>query len=121
MQAARRSRRRRSGGGKVSTEMPVGEAVVTVACLQFEPRIGDLVRNRTTGLELIEQVADAGANLVVLPELSDSGYVFETRAEAFALAGTAADSGTVRGWAEIAQARNLHIVGGFCELDRGRL
>lgn len=105
----------------MSTEMPAGEADVTVACVQFEPKIGELEANRRTGLELIAEVADAGANLVVLPELSDSGYVFETRAEAFALSGTAAETGTVRAWAEIARARDLHIVGGFCERDRGKL
>lgn len=97
------------------------EAAVTVACLQFEPRIGAAEANRKTGLAMIAEAADAGAGLIVLPELSDSGYVFESRGEAFALAGTADASPTLRGWTEIARARGLHIVGGFCEVDRGRL
>lgn len=98
-----------------------GEADLTVACLQFEPRIGELEANRATGIELIETVADDGATLVVLPELSDSGYVFQTRAEAFSLAGAAADSETIRGWSEVARRRGLHIVGGFAEREGGKL
>lgn len=105
----------------MSTEMPAGEAEVTVACLQFEPKIGDLSANCATGLAMIEEAAAAGANMVVLPELSDSGYVFETRAEAFALSGTAAESDTVQGWAEIARGHGLHIIGGFCEREGSKL
>ncbi|GMG82645.1 nitrilase family protein [Paralimibaculum aggregatum] len=105
----------------MSTDAPGGEAEITVSCLQFEPRIGDLAANRAAGLELIEAVAEAGARLAVLPELSDSGYVFESRAEAFALSGTAAESETIAGWAEAARRHDLHIVGGFCERDGGRL
>ncbi|MEM9762769.1 MAG: nitrilase family protein [Pseudomonadota bacterium] len=101
--------------------MPAGEAEATVACLQLEPTIGDPTANRAKGLEMIEEVAAAGADLVVLPELSDSGYVFETRAEAFGLSGTATGSDTVRGWEEIARAHGLHIVGGFCEREGGKL
>ena len=97
------------------------ESHITVACLQFEPRIGDPAANRETGLRLIEEVAQAGARLVVLPELSDSGYVFESREEAFGLAGTAAGSETLRLWADAARGRGLHIVGGFCEREGGRL
>lgn len=91
------------------------EAKTVVACLQFEPVVGELDANIQKGLELIEEAADDGASLVILPELSDSGYVFETRDEAYSLASPAADSATIRAWAEIARKRHLHVVGGFCE------
>lgn len=91
------------------------EALTVVACLQFEPVVTEIERNRLAGLELIEQAADGGAQLIVLPELSDSGYVFETRAEAFSLGDTAENSATVRAWSKIAAARGLYIAGGFCE------
>jgi predicted amidohydrolase len=91
------------------------EAKTVVACVQFEPIVGEAEENRRKGLEMIEAAAEGGANLVVLPELSDSGYVFETRAEAYSLAGSVDDSATVQAWADIAQKRGLHIVGGFCE------
>jgi len=97
------------------------EAGIVVACLQFEPRIGEPTFNRETGLAMAEEAASGGADLVVLPELSDSGYVFESRSEAFSLAGTAADSATIRAWAGFARARGVHLVGGFCERGAGCL
>jgi predicted amidohydrolase len=97
------------------------EAKSTVACLQFEPLIGELERNRQAGIEMIEQAADQGAELIVLPELCDSGYVFETRAEAFELASTADVSPTIKGWCSVARCRGLYIVGGFCERAGERL
>jgi predicted amidohydrolase len=93
------------------------EARTTVACLQFEPVVGKADRNRSLGLEMIDEAADQGADLVVLPELSDSGYVFESREEAFSLSGTQQDSATIEGWARVAASRGLYIVGGFCERD----
>jgi N-carbamoylputrescine amidase len=95
--------------------MTAPEAEITVACLQFEPRIGASGDNLAAGLAMLEEAAASGADLAVLPELSDSGYVFETRDEAFALASDPADSPSIRAWSEIAARRNLHIVAGFCE------
>ena len=94
---------------------PKAEASTTVACLQFEPVVGELAENIRKGAEMIERAADAGAQLIVLPELCDSGYVFETREEAYALSGTAEDSAALRVWSDLARQRRLHIVGGFCE------
>ena len=54
-----------------------------------------------------------GARLIVLPELSDSGYVFESREEAFSLSGAAHESPTITGWESLAKAHGLHIVAGF--------
>ena len=62
------------------------ESKLRIACLQMEPRVGDKSSNVAKSLQLIETAAAAGAKLVVLPELCNSGYVFETRDEAFALA-----------------------------------
>ena len=97
------------------------EAKVVVACLQFEPQVGHIERNVSAGLAMIEEAADQGADLIVLPELSDSGYVFESRHEAYGLAGTAQSSAALQAWAKVARARGLHIVGGFCERDGNAL
>lgn len=94
-----------------------GPAGVGVACVQFEPVIGAVEANIAASLELIDEAADQGASLIVLPELSDSGYVFETRAEVYSLAGSTADSPTIKAWTERAARRGLHIVAGFCERD----
>lgn len=100
---------------------PPPEAKTTIACLQFEPVIGELEQNRKIGLEMIEHAAEQGAELIVLPELCDSGYVFETRDEAFSLSSNPDSSPTIAGWCSIAKRRRLYIVGGFCENAGERL
>ena len=62
------------------------ESGLRVACLQMEPRIGEKSENVARSLEMMERAARAGAKLVVLPELCNTGYVFSTREEAFELA-----------------------------------
>ena len=62
------------------------ESEVRVSCLQMEPRVGAKDLHLAHRLEMIDQAADAGADLVVLPELCNSGYVFNTREEARNLA-----------------------------------
>jgi predicted amidohydrolase len=58
----------------------------------------------------------------VLPELSDSGYVFNGPDEARGLATPAASSPTLAGWQRLAAEHGVVIVGGFCELgDDGLL
>ncbi len=59
------------------------ESAITIACIQMEPIVAEKARNVAKSLEMIEQAAEHGARLVVLPELCNSGYVFNTRAEAF--------------------------------------
>jgi 5-aminopentanamidase len=86
-----------------------------VACCQLAPRIGELAANRAHALAAIEAAAEAGAHVVVLPELCVSGYVFADAEEARSLA-EPLDGPTVGAWARLARERELVIVGGLCEL-----
>ncbi|MBN9530917.1 MAG: nitrilase family protein [Alphaproteobacteria bacterium] len=88
---------------------------IKIACIQTQPAIGAVAQNVARSLELIDQAAAAGADLVVLPELANSGYVFETRAEAFALAEAVPHGPTATAWAERAARHGLHLVAGICE------
>ena len=97
------------------------EAVVRVACIQMEPIIGEKVRNVRRCVEMIEKASDDGAKLLVLPELCNSGYVFETREEAFELAEVIPDGETSRIWMDVARRRNVYIVAGIAEHDRTAL
>lgn len=92
------------------------ESPVRVACIQFEPRIGAKLGNVERSLGLIAAAASGGAQLVVLPELCNTGYVFESRREAFGLAEPIPDGPTVRAWAEAARSHGLYIVAGITEL-----
>lgn len=97
------------------------EAVVTIACIQMKPVVGDKAGNLTRSVELINEAAGRGARLIVLPELCNSGYVFESRDEAFALAEPVPDGPTIRAWSEVAEHHGLHIVAGISEHSADRL
>jgi predicted amidohydrolase len=93
-----------------------------IAAAQFGPVLGDPDANRATAAGAVRDAAAQGARLVVLPELSDSGYVFTGPDEARGLASRAADSPTLRQWRDLAAAHGCAVVGGFCELgDDGLL
>lgn len=91
------------------------EAVVTIACIQMEPVVGEKNPNLEKSIGMIEEAAGSGARLVVLPELCNSGYVFESRSEAFELAEPVPDGPTVRAWGEAARRHGLHLVAGISE------
>lgn len=92
-----------------------GRSRLTVACLQMEPHIGEKAANLERSLAMIAEAARAGAELVVLPELCNTGYVFESREEAEELAEPIQDSPTLRAWREAAAEHGLLVVAGFGE------
>jgi predicted amidohydrolase len=87
----------------------------------MEPRIGERVANVERSLAFVGQAADAGAELVVLPELCSSGYVFESREEAWGLAEEIPGGPAVSAWAEACARRGVHLVAGVPERDGGLL
>jgi 5-aminopentanamidase len=103
--------------------MDPSQTVVAVA--QLAITVAEPDANRQAAADAVAEAAAAGARLVVLPELCDSGYVFDSSApaeEARGLAAPAAGNATLRQWHELAGQHGLVIVGGFCELGAdGRL
>jgi len=95
--------------------MPDTGAVV-VAVAQLALAVGEPDANREAARKAVAEAAAAGARLVVLPELSDSGYVFADAGEARSLASPAASGVTLREWRSLAARHGLVIAGGFCEL-----
>lgn len=95
--------------------------MVTIACIQMEPRVGDKDGNIARSVEQIDRAAAEGAGLVVLPELTNSGYVFTDRAEAFALAEEIPEGPTMRAWSERAASHGIHIAAGIAEREGSRL
>ena len=83
-----------------------------IACVQLAPRIADLEANRELTLDAIGRAAAEAADVIVLPELATSGYVFASREEAASVA-IAADDALLREWGAAAGA--AVVVGGFCE------
>lgn len=90
-----------------------------VACCQIAPRVGDLAYNRRIGERAIRDAARHGAQILVLPELAQSGYVFHDLEEARTLAETR-DGPALQLWRALARELGVVIVGGFCErLEEG--
>ncbi|MGH2866215.1 MAG: nitrilase-related carbon-nitrogen hydrolase [Solirubrobacteraceae bacterium] len=92
-----------------------------IACQQLAPVLGDLEANRTLARNAIREAADDGADVVVLPELITSGYMFESPEEAGTVA-IGASHGILGEWAAEAARADIVLAGGFCELgDDGQL
>jgi predicted amidohydrolase len=88
--------------------------VTRICCQQLEPRVGEPEHNRELSISAIEQAAAGGAQVVVRPELTTSGYMFRSRAEAHAAA-IAADGPLIAEWCALAARHGLVIAAGFCE------
>jgi N-carbamoylputrescine amidase len=93
------------------------ESALRIACIQMEPHVGDKEGNLARSLEWIEKAAAQDADLVVLPELCNSGYVFETREEACALSEEIPNGRSTQAWIEAAARYNLVIVAGITERE----
>ncbi|SMH26761.1 nitrilase family protein [Mesorhizobium australicum] len=97
------------------------EAEVTVAVGQMEPSFGAIETNVTRSITLMEKAAAKGANLMVLPELCNTGYVFQTRAEARSLAELIPAGSSTEAWCRAANRLGMHLVAGIVERDGEKL
>jgi len=89
-----------------------------VAFVQGRPAFGRCEQNLERGLAL---AAGVRAELVILPELWSSGYVFSSHAEVAALAEDAASGPTARALTAAARRERRHYIAGFPEQARGRV
>jgi 5-aminopentanamidase len=94
---------------------------VRIACCQSSPDVESPTASAALARESIAAAVANGADIVLLPELCTSGYVFRSVDEARAAA-MPADGDLLHGWAEEAARGDALVVGGFCELaSDGRL
>jgi predicted amidohydrolase len=90
---------------------------VRIGFLQMRPRFGDVERNVRSIERKLEGVRGA---TVVLPELCTTGYLFESKREAFNLA-EPADGPSVQRLKRLARAQRLTLCFGFAERDGRRV
>ena len=93
--------------------------IIKAGFIQFSPVLGDLKSNMENLSRLIDRAAKA--DLVVIPELANSGYNFKNREQAFNLAEEAENSEFINFLVEKAREFNLHIVSGFNEKEGKKL
>ncbi|MGE5575940.1 MAG: nitrilase-related carbon-nitrogen hydrolase [Syntrophothermus sp.] len=83
-----------------------------VGVFQFDPVFGQVRENVRRAQKAISQIE---ADLVVLPELFNTGYQFVAKEEARALAEAVPDGFTTRSLGETARQKRLFIVAGLAE------
>jgi predicted amidohydrolase len=88
--------------------------VIRVCCQQLDPVVGDLEGNRVRALEAICDGIEQRADVIVLPELATSGYMFESAEEAASLALTP-DHEILAEWGAAANTYGVIVAGGFAE------
>jgi predicted amidohydrolase len=90
-----------------------------IGFMQFAPVLGDV---RAT-LQKIDQLSPlcAGADLLVLPELCNSGYNFASAEQAWETSEKIQDSAFLQFLAILCRQHGCHVVSGFNERDGARL
>ena len=92
-----------------------------IAVAQIPVRAGGADASLELTVGAIVAAAERGAELVVMPELANSGYVFADAAEASSAA-EPLDGCSVAAWAEVSEQQSLVLAAGLCErADDGRL
>ena len=87
-----------------------------VAVAQIEPALGENERNLAVCLARLEEAAAAGAELLVLPECSIPGYVFESTDEALPFA-EAIPGPSTETLASACSHLEMHVVCGLLETN----
>jgi predicted amidohydrolase len=97
------------------------ESVIKVAALQFQIRVADKAHNMNKMEEYIEKAVAHEAKFLVLPELANSGYVFNNRSEANNTAETIPDGPSMSMLLNKAREKKIYICSGLLEKDGNRL
>jgi predicted amidohydrolase len=88
-----------------------------IAVAQYEPRVGELDANRAQAVRWATAAATQGADLIVLPELASSGYVFTDQEEAQRAAEDPDDGPMAHALRDVCATHGCHIVAGLNERD----
>jgi predicted amidohydrolase len=85
---------------------------LTIACLQTDPVIGDVDANLARQRSMVAEAVERGAGMVVLPECSTGGYVFDSPDEAATVAEdiAAGDGPALMAWQQWCAQYGIHLV-----------
>ncbi|MCD6486702.1 MAG: acyltransferase [Syntrophobacterales bacterium] len=86
--------------------------------IQFEPLFGEVDRNLELAGNLIMK---SDANLLVLPELFNTGYLFTSKEEVASLSEEIPHGKTTRMLCDVAKDKGIFIVGGIAEKSGNRI
>jgi N-carbamoylputrescine amidase len=97
------------------------EAMVRVAAAQTHPVIGRKDENVASAIRLIGDAVRGGVQLLVLPELGNSGYMMNSRDEANSLAEAIPAGPTCQAILDAIRGTSLYVCAGICEKAGERL
>ncbi len=86
-----------------------------IGYVQFRPLFGKKQKNLKRILGFMDEGAAKDAELLVLPELCNTGYVFRSQEELRILSEEIPEGETTRALAAFAEDRGLYVVAGVCE------
>ncbi|SEM53524.1 Predicted amidohydrolase [Syntrophus gentianae] len=95
----------------------MGEGILKTGFVQFEPIFGDVEENLKKAGSLINGMK---ADVIVLPELFNTGYLFTSLEEVERLSEKIPDGKTTEFLCGLASRNSCFIVGGLAEWDNGR-
>jgi predicted amidohydrolase len=90
------------------------------AAAQTLARLGDFKYNIDVSTQLVEEAVRQGAELVVLPECMDTGYLFDSPEHCRALAENVPDGPFVSAMSALARKHGIYIASGITEWDQTR-
>ena len=88
--------------------------MVKVAVAQAHLQVGDVPANILKTLNLIDTVSNLGAQVVVLPELANSGYVYQNKQE---LIKSLENTDALQMWQDKSKQYQNIIVAGFAQVE----
>jgi len=89
--------------------------MIKVASVQTNPVINAVEDNVTKMVRTVEDLARAGVQLAVFPELATTGYMFDSSAEARAVAEEVPNGPTVQRLLRACADNDMHVVFGIAE------
>jgi predicted amidohydrolase len=92
--------------------------MIRIAANQLAPTIADFSANEELSIATVHRCVADGVQLIVMPELTLSGYMLASAEEVRSVAITA-DHPVFTAWSAAVAAVNGVVIGGFAELDDG--
>ncbi|MHB1661030.1 MAG: nitrilase-related carbon-nitrogen hydrolase [bacterium] len=90
---------------------------IKICLAQTSPKVGDLKKNINNHLEIISAAKDKGANLVVFPELSLTGYFLKDSIYDIGININSDESAVLKPVYKAAKDMDISVIAGFVEKD----